>query len=144
MERKQLQRILIVVFGLAFIGSTGVAIISGLLSGGSNRSQSSNSGTTEIPTYEEQLASQAKGYRNVLEREPENLTALQGLLQVSLQQGNLEGAIAPLETLIALNPNRSDFQDLLEEINIRLVQQSQPAVNPETVDPANEATETAE
>ena len=114
------------------------------MSGGSNRSQSSNSGTTEIPTYEEQLASQAKGYRNVLEREPENLTALQGLLQVSLQQGNLEGAIAPLETLIALNPNRSDFQDLLEEINIRLVQQSQPAVNPETVDPANEATETAE
>ncbi len=138
MERKQLQRILVVVFGLAFIGSTGVAIISGLLGGGSNnRHQSTNN--TEIPTYEEQLESQARGYRNVLEREPENPTALQGLLQVSLQQGNLEGAIAPLETLIALNPNRSDFQELLNEINVRLAEQSQVEVETEATDAAEPA-----
>ena len=78
---------------------------------------------------EEQLASQARGYSAVLAREPENPTALLGLMQVSLQQGNLEGAIAPLETLIRLNPQRSDYQDLLNEINIRLAQQSQPIEN---------------
>ena len=128
MERKQLQRILIVVFGLAFIGSTGVAIISGLFSGRGGNNQQSTA-TTQAPSVEEQLASRARGYSAVLAREPENSTALLGLMQVSLQQGNLEGAIAPLETLIRLNPQRSDYQDLLNEINIRLAQQSQPIEN---------------
>ena len=129
MAKKQLQRILVVVFGLAFVGSTGVAIVSGLLRRDGNNQSAA---IPETASVQEQLQSQARGYAKVLEREPENPTALEGLLQTSLLSGNLEAAIPAVETLIRLYPERTEYQELLTEINIRLAQESQPAAIPET------------
>lgn len=62
------------------------------------------------------LEDQARGYELVLQREPENQTALQGLVQARIQLGDLKGAIPPLEKLAALNPHQMDVQLVLGQI----------------------------
>ena len=122
MKNKSLQRLLVVVFGLAFIGSTGAVIVGGLL----NRegATASQSAYPEAPSPAEQLQSQAQGYAKVLEREPEKQTALLGLLQINLQTGDLKSAIPTLKKLIAINPGRTDLTNLLAELEGELVKQS--------------------
>lgn len=83
--------------------------------------------TTETQSQIEQLKAQEQGYQIVLEREPENTTALQGLVEVRLQLNDLEGAIAPLEQLITLYPEEENLKVLLEAIQVELAQpQEQP------------------
>lgn len=57
------------------------------------------------------LVSEAQSYEVVLQQEPNNQVALQGLVNARLKLGDIEGAIAPLEKLIALNPQ--DFRPVL-------------------------------
>ncbi|WP_144053295.1 lipopolysaccharide assembly protein LapB [Xenococcus sp. PCC 7305] len=59
------------------------------------------------------LEAEASGYQKVLDREPENETALRELLSIRLQQQDLLGAIAPLETLATIHPNIIEYAILL-------------------------------
>ena len=143
MKNKSLQRLLVIVFGLAFVGSTGAVIVGGLL----NRegATASQSAYPEAPSPTEQLQSQARGYAKVLEREPENPTALLGLLQISLQTGDLKTAISPLKKLVAIYPERTDLSNLLAELEGELVKQSTnstPANKPAETTKTNEAAAT--
>lgn len=61
-------------------------------------------------------SAEAKEYELVLQREPNNRTALQGLVTARIRQGDLDGAIAPLEKLRALDPQ--DFRPLLVKATI--------------------------
>jgi len=73
----------------------------------------------EAPSAADQLnslAAQEKGYLIVLEREPENQTALEGLVQTRLNMGKLDEAIPPLQNLVSLNPERDDYQALLNKL----------------------------
>ncbi len=65
------------------------------------------------PSAQDGLQDQARSYELVLEREPDNETALRGLLQTRVQLGDLEGAIAPLEKLVELHPERTEYAVLL-------------------------------
>ena len=125
MDRKQLQRLLIIVFSLAFIGSTGFAVLGGLFSRDATTAENSAT-TTEEASVTEQLQSQARGYAKVLEREPENPTALTGLLQISLQTGDLDSAIAPLKKLIELYPEKTELASLLTKIEAELAKKPEP------------------
>ncbi len=71
----------------------------------------------EVESAEVQLKAQEKGYESVLQREPENLTALEALVNVRLQLNDTKGAIEPLEKLVELSPEREDYQALLAELN---------------------------
>ena len=71
------------------------------------------------PTPEE-LESRAQGYEAVLEREPDNLSALQGLLEIRLQQGDLPNAIVPLEALADLQPEQTRFRLALAQAKQQL------------------------
>lgn len=122
MDRKQLQRLVILIFGLAFIGSTGFAIVGSLFN--RNNTTTDPATNTVAPSVAEQLEAQARGYAKVLEREPENETALSGLVQTSLQTGDLEAAIPPLQKLIELYPEDTQLTNLLTEIEAQLAQQS--------------------
>lgn len=61
------------------------------------------------------LEAEASGYQKVLEREPNNDTALNGLLRIRLQQKDILGAIAPLEKLAKLYPSQTEYAALLAQ-----------------------------
>lgn len=87
------------------------------LGGNTNRRAT---GTNETPTadpnaMQAELESQAKGYELVLEREPDNQTALRGLIDTQIQLGNVEAVIGPLEKLVELNPTVMEYQVLLAQ-----------------------------
>ncbi len=67
-----------------------------------------------------QLESQANGYQIVLEREPDNQTALKGLLEIRLQQGDLQGATIPLEKLARLHQDQTEYRILLAQAKEQL------------------------
>jgi predicted Zn-dependent protease len=62
----------------------------------------------------------AQGYEKVLEREPDNPTALQGLAEVRLKMGDLSGAIAPMEKLVKLYPQETQLKQLLDAIKYQV------------------------
>jgi len=66
------------------------------------------------------LEAEASGYEKVLSREPNNDTALNGLLNIRLQQKDLENAIAPLETLAQLHPEQTEYSTLLAQAKQQL------------------------
>ncbi len=95
---------------------------------------------TEETSTQVELATQAKGYQLVLEREPENQTALQGLLESKLKLGDITGGLAPLEKLADLNPNQPDYRILLAQAQEQVGEEESAADNYRTVlasDPAN-------
>lgn len=71
----------------------------------------------EVVTFSQQeltmLEAEASGYQKVLSREPNNDTALNGLLKIRLQQKDLSGAIAPLAKLAEIHPDQTEYGTLL-------------------------------
>jgi tetratricopeptide (TPR) repeat protein len=60
------------------------------------------------------------GYKAVLEREPENQTALAGIIEAKVALGDLEGSVEPLEKLAALNPDTPEYSILLAQTKQQL------------------------
>ena len=73
-----------------------------------------------VTVMDTRLEQEALGYQLVIEREPDNQTALRGLLEIRLQQGNLEGVVDPLTRLSQLNPNLIDYSLLLAQTQAQL------------------------
>lgn len=107
--------------GLAFLAFVGISIaplLGGIFQGGqpSTATNSPAPTTTASPAAKKaELEAQAKGYELVLQREPENVTALRGLLEARLTLGDVKGSIEPLEKLSKLNPNETLYSVLLAQ-----------------------------
>ena len=67
----------------------------------------------------EQLEQAVARYEEVLVQEPDNETALQGLIAQLFQLGRLPDAIAPLEHLTELNPDRIDLALQLGQLQLQ-------------------------
>ena len=61
------------------------------------------------------LENTARGYELVLQREPENQTALRGLVDARIALGDIKGTVEPLETLAELNPGQPSYTILLAQ-----------------------------
>jgi cytochrome c-type biogenesis protein CcmH/NrfG len=118
-SQKPLQRILIIISGVAFAGSTVFGTI-GLFT--SAFQEPKDTAKTAAASKDSQLKAQERGYERVLQREPENQVALQGLVQARLQMNDLQGAVEPMEKLVKLNPERADYKALLAGIKQRVGQ----------------------
>ncbi|VXD25762.1 tetratricopeptide repeat protein [Planktothrix paucivesiculata] len=115
MERlKQVQKVIMFLSLLAFFGSSIFGLAKVFKSGFEKQPEVNQ--TTEQQSATALLQKQEKGYETVLKREPNNPTALEGLLNVRLQQNNIQGAIEPLEKLVKLYPDRQDYQNSLTEL----------------------------
>ena len=110
--KKPLQKLILLVSAVSFLGSTGYALAQMFSSGFEQAEKTAAEGAS----VEQQLQAQARGYELVLQREPENPMALEGLVKTRLQMNNLEGAVEPLEKLVEMQPEQTEYKILLAEI----------------------------
>jgi cytochrome c-type biogenesis protein CcmH/NrfG len=129
---KKLSRIVTLILGLGFGGSMLALSLSGVFSQSNSPSTAQNN--PDDPSVEEQMQLQASGYEKVLQREPSNLTALEGLMQIYLQTGDRDKAVLTLEKLVKHHPEQSQYVEILKEFKQR--EAAQP------VKPKSEAPET--
>jgi tetratricopeptide (TPR) repeat protein len=86
-----------------------------------NSASNPNSPNNSSPeAIKAKLQDEVRGYESVLQKEPENQTALKGLLQarlglLSLKQGKIQDVIAPLEKLAKLDPEQTKYAVLLSQ-----------------------------
>lgn len=114
---KPIQRILVILSGIAFAGSTVIGMAE-LFTNTSHKNQ--NTPTTVAQSKDLKLKEQERGYELVIKREPNNQLALQGLVQTRLQMNDLKGAVEPMEKLVKLNPDNPEYKALLAGIKQRL------------------------
>ena len=107
----RIKQIFALVSMVSFGGSAIFGIVSLFDSGLSSQHQQKSA--TAAVSQESLLAEQERGYVGVLQREPQNQTALEGLANVRLQMNNKVGAIESLEKLVKLYPDRADYKALL-------------------------------
>ncbi len=118
-RQSPLQRILIIVSGVAFLGTMAIPMF-GMFEGKSNPSQTASTGSPAAKSPEAQIEEIEKGYEKVLEREPNNVTALQGLAQARLKRGDLKGGLVPLKKLQAMFPQEKELAKLVVAIETQL------------------------
>lgn len=120
-RNRWLINIILILAVLAFVGFSALPIFSAWVE---NRQPSA----TESPyanragndSAQAELQAQVTGYKAVLEREPNNETALLGLLQAQLQLNDIEGAVEPLERLADLKPEETRYTVLLGQAKQQL------------------------
>ncbi|MBC6479187.1 MAG: tetratricopeptide repeat protein [Hormoscilla sp. GM7CHS1pb] len=113
--------LMLVVAITALVGSSMIPVFGNALMAKQLANQSVQTTAAETvtpgltPGRRGELESQARGYELVLEREPENQTALRGLLEVRLELVDIPGAIAPLTKLAELYPEEVNYGLLLAQ-----------------------------
>jgi len=106
-ERKK--KILTIVGVGSFVGSTVFGVINGI----QRTHQQPQSPNVSI---ESTLQQQAQGYELVLQREPNNQVALEKLAIAKVHLKDTKGAIALMEKLVKLHPERQDYKVVLEQV----------------------------
>ncbi len=114
LNKEKSRKLVPIVSGAFFLVMT-ISSLAGMFTNNSVEQQQAS----EQPSLEERIASQKKGFEIVLQREPNNVMALQGLVDIAIQTNNLSEAIPPLQKLIELNPKEQGYVTLLNEIKQR-------------------------
>ncbi|MBV6625406.1 MAG: tetratricopeptide repeat protein [Rivularia sp. (in: Bacteria)] len=109
-KAKKRQKILILISIVTFFGSAVMAAIPAI----QEIAQQDNASVIE--GEESILKQQEQGFELVLQREPNNQVALEGLVKVRLALKDVRGAIKPLEKLVELNPQREDYKRELNDL----------------------------
>ncbi|MDB9496044.1 hypothetical protein PN441_15480 [Spirulina major CS-329] len=119
-QRGIVQRVLIILSGVAFLGGTAVMGISLMTSDRPPSNAAADTTATEAENAAKtQLEAQESGYAAVVEREPENQLALEGLVQTRIELGKLQESLAPLETLHKLNPENPQYLQAIAAIHLQ-------------------------
>ncbi|WP_373544174.1 tetratricopeptide repeat protein [Chamaesiphon sp.] len=109
-----------------FIIGSGIAFLSSSLLGLTNMmSQSLDKplpSENAAQSQNAQLQAEEKGFATVLKREPNNQTALRGLVEIRMQRGDIPGTKAALEQLVKLNPSNKQYQEFLAAINKQIAE----------------------
>jgi len=120
-RNRWLINIILVVAAIALVGGSMLPLLTSTIeqSQPPTASPLSSGQTAATTTPQSQLADQVRGFELVLQREPENQTALQGLVDAKIKLGDVKGAIPSLEKLAQLNPTQTQYTLLLAQAKVR-------------------------
>lgn len=113
MEKSMLTKILVLASGGAFLASS-VMGLSSLIGSSLDRPAADENATQ---SQNAQLQAEEKGFVAVLKREPNNQTALRGLVEIRMQRGDIAGARDALAQLAKLNPKDPQYKEFLAVID---------------------------
>jgi predicted Zn-dependent protease len=113
MATSKLTKAFVLASGMAFLISS-VSGLSGLF--GSSLNQPVASENT-AQSQSAQFKAEEKGFLAVLKREPNNQTALRGLVEIRMRTGDAPGTKAALEQLVKLNPTNKEYKEFLTALN---------------------------
>ena len=107
---------------VALLGFSIIPLVSSFMRENQSQTETASAPISTPSQQEEQekLELEAKGYQLVLQKEPDNQTALRELVKVRLKQGDLRDTIEPLEKLAKLNPELTDYGILLAQVKQQL------------------------
>lgn len=120
-------QVILVLAILAFVGVSVIPLLGALNNTPfSSQNTASTGGNLTDSQQKSKLEDQVRGYELVLQREPENQTALKGLLEARLKllsqkeksevkPSDIQVVIEPLEKLAKLNPEQSEYSVLLAQ-----------------------------
>ncbi|CAC5341441.1 MULTISPECIES: tetratricopeptide repeat protein [Planktothrix] len=120
-KRRGLISVVLVLAVIAFVGFSMGPLISGIVQNNQSKQQPTPTPTQSAQTGKQSdLQAQARGYELVLQREPDNETALKGLLQARLElirfkQAEMKDVIEPLEKLAKKHPEDTRYSVLLAQ-----------------------------
>jgi predicted Zn-dependent protease len=116
MDRTKANKIIIIVSGLAFLASSLLGL-GGIIATSFNQPAAKENASQ---SQSSQLNAQEKGYIAVLQREPKNKTALEGLTKIvatRMQLGDVPGTRASLQKLIEFEPENKTYKELLTAVD---------------------------
>jgi cytochrome c-type biogenesis protein CcmH/NrfG len=118
MEKINLKKIFIIGAGMAFLASSVIGLSSTIGSSINQPAPSENAAQSQNA----QLQAEEKGFEGVLKREPNNQTALRGLVEIRMRRGDILGTKTAVEQLVKLNPTNQQYKGLLAAINQQLTE----------------------
>lgn len=119
-SNRWLVNIILVVAAIALVGGSMLPLLTSTIEQSQPPTASPlASGQTSPTAQKTQLTDQVRGFELVLQREPENQTALQGLVDAKIKLGDVKGAIPSIEKLAALNPTQTQYTLLLAQAKVR-------------------------
>lgn len=102
---------------LAFVGLGLLPLLDSAIE--ADRSSSATAEVTTTDTLNEvdraELEARERGYEQVVQREPENQTALKGLIEARMELEDIEGTLEPLKKLAELNPDEPRYGVLVAQ-----------------------------
>jgi len=118
------KKAVIIISGLAFFWFSASAVLNMI----TNPQTPEGVGETGIENTapNDQLQQEIEGYELVLENEPDNRFALERLVELNLQRGELDSALEPMEKLVELNPENEQYQEVLGIIEQGVEAQQNP------------------
>ena len=118
MQKNKFTKVFVIGSGIAFLASSGMGISSMIGRSIDQPAQNQNAAQSQNA----QLQAEEKGFATVLKREPNNQTALRGLVEIRMQRGDVPGTKAALEQLVKLNPTNKQYQEFLAAINKQIAE----------------------
>jgi cytochrome c-type biogenesis protein CcmH/NrfG len=114
--KSPLTKVVVIISGIAFLSSSVLGLGSLIVSSIDKPTKKENTAQSQNA----QLQAQEKGFLAVLQREPNNQTALRGLVEIRMRTGDAPGTKAALEQLVRLNPTNQQYKEFLTALNKQL------------------------
>ncbi|WP_071518616.1 tetratricopeptide repeat protein [Geitlerinema sp. PCC 9228] len=111
-RQKRLQKLRMVVMAFAFTFTFGSPFVRMFWQSFEEPTQAEVA-QQEAKEKQQDIQEKIKGYQLVLEREPENRNALEGLAEAYIKMGKFEAAVKPLQKLVELYPQQEKYQQKL-------------------------------
>jgi predicted Zn-dependent protease len=118
MEKSKLTKVVVLGSGVAFLASS-VLGLGGLIGKSLDKPAPSENA---IQSQNAQLQAEERGFLTVLKREPNNQTALKGLIEIRMRTGDVPGTKVALEQLVKLNPTNKQYKEFLAELNKQIAE----------------------